>query len=360
MDSASPTIRNCVIHNCTAWAPPPAEGTKRDSGEPGNGGGIFMTNSSPVLDGCVISANTSIGDGGGMYVTTMSVPSIVNCLIIDNQTPDQDGGGIQFDIHASGDIINSTIVGNYCEERGGGIDVIDGSSVNVIGTIVWDNIADGGGDQIGIAGWDDPSAAYVSYSDVMGGEASVYIDTFFCPGCRLWWLDGNLNQNPHFVTGPLGDYYLYQLGPCIDAGGNSASSTGFDRTTTDTNHIGDTGTVDMGFHYPVLSRIELLWPGDASVVSSAPSLHWSTESYSTNGFVVVFYLFGLNPYWQTSFSTWSIAQVLIPWEGWDVPGALWTLIPSDTYVVWWVVGLDGNRSPISTVTSDEIWWFYKQ
>ncbi len=40
--------------------------------------------------------------------------------------------------------------------------------------------------------------------------------------------------------------------------------------------------------------------------------------------------------------------------------AHWTAIPSQTYVVWWVVGLDGNRSPISTVNSDEYGWFQKQ
>jgi hypothetical protein len=318
-----------------------------------------MTNSSPVLEGCVISANTSIGDGGGMFIASYSVPSIVNCLVIGNQVPDQDGGGIAFDSHVSGEIINSTIVGNYCEERGGGIDVIDGSSVNVINSIVWDNTADGGGDQIGIAGWDDPSAVYVSYSDVMGGEGGIFVDDFFCPDCRIWWLDGNLNQNPHFETGPLGDYYLYQLGPCIDAGGTAAATIGLDMATTNTNHIGDTGVVDIGFHYPVLSEIELLGPATGSILSEAPSLYWGADGHSNNGYVVNMLVFGLNPTWHTTFSTWVSAGVLLPWAGWDVPAVLWSAIPEDSYVVWWVLGLDVNRVPLDVVDSGGYTWFRK-
>ncbi len=96
------------------------------------------------------------------------------------------------------------------------------------------------------------------------------------------------------------------------------------------------------------------------MLSSEPTLQWSTESYSNNGFVVVFYLFGVNPFWQTIVSTYQFGNVFIPYEGWDMPSALWNAIPSQTYVVWWVMGLDWNRSPLASVRNDGYRWFQKQ
>ncbi|MBN2563290.1 MAG: hypothetical protein JXQ75_20410, partial [Phycisphaerae bacterium] len=63
--------------------------------------------------------------------------------------------------------------------------------------------------------------------------------------------------DPLFVDSPHGAYYLGQTAagqavqsPCIDAGSASASFLGLDFATTRTDHLPDTGIVDIGFHYP--------------------------------------------------------------------------------------------------------------
>ena len=85
---------------------------------------------------------------------------------------------------------------------------------------------------------------HVLYSNVQGGEN--YIDG-----------PGNINMDPMFVSGYLGDYYLSQISagqeidsPCIDAGSDASVNLGYNNKTTRTNGSFDTGIVDMGYHYP--------------------------------------------------------------------------------------------------------------
>jgi len=69
---------------------------------------------------------------------------------------------------------------------------------------------------------------------------------------------GNIDEDPLFVTGPDGDYYLSQTAagqpttsPCVDAGDPaSAMITG----TTRTDGIQDEGIVDMGYHFAVMEN----------------------------------------------------------------------------------------------------------
>ncbi|HPQ41531.1 MAG TPA: right-handed parallel beta-helix repeat-containing protein [bacterium] len=77
--------------------------------------------------------------------------------------------------------------------------------------------------------------------------------------------EGNISEDPLFVTGPGGDYYLSQVAagqagdsPCVDAGAADAAAVCFtpftgqyclDTLTTRTDAVEDSGVVDMGFHY---------------------------------------------------------------------------------------------------------------
>jgi hypothetical protein len=54
-----------------------------------------------------------------------------------------------------------------------------------------------------------------------------------------------------FETGPLGDYYLTTNSPFIDAGSCSAGDANLDTYTTQASEAVDSGTVDLGWHYPV-------------------------------------------------------------------------------------------------------------
>jgi len=75
----------------------------------------------------------------------------------------------------------------------------------------------------------------ITYSDIKGG----------------WSGTGNINADPMFITGPFGEYYLKVGSLCIDAGSGSAEDAGLFDRTTQVDGTPDTGTVDMGYHYPL-------------------------------------------------------------------------------------------------------------
>jgi hypothetical protein len=82
-----------------------------------------------------------------------------------------------------------------------------------------------------------------------------------------WPGEGNINADPLFVAGPLGDHYLSQVAaggpsdsPCVDAGSGPAKSTCYetadgmvclDQLTTRADRLGDGGRLDMGYHFPM-------------------------------------------------------------------------------------------------------------
>jgi len=214
IDNSSPTMTNCVISSCATAGPAPTMPGALDNDDIGNGGGIYLAESASAFDQCVIAGNSSASDGGGIYCTYSSI-SLINCNIVGNGSS-EDGGGIEANSNASVNILNCTIAGNSGSERGGGIDAINGSTVTVTNSILWGN--SGTGSQIGIAGWYAASFVTVRYSDVQGGQSGVFIDSDpdRCPDCTLFWESGNIDADPQFVGG--GDYHLTESSPCINAG----------------------------------------------------------------------------------------------------------------------------------------------
>jgi len=108
---------------------------------------------------------------------------------------------------------------------------------------------------------DQPSTLTISYSDVEGGQAGVNVES----GSTLNWGAGMIDENPDFKTGPYeGEHFLSQIvcgdpadSPCVDTG-DPASNVPWGTTRTDC--CCDSGTVDMGFHYPGLERL-VVGPG---------------------------------------------------------------------------------------------------
>ncbi len=58
----------------------------------------------------------------------------------------------------------------------------------------------------------------MSYSDVQGGQAGIYVET----EGTLNWGSGNIAADPLFVNATGGDVRLSPGSPCIDAGSNEA------------------------------------------------------------------------------------------------------------------------------------------
>ncbi|UCD84608.1 MAG: chitobiase/beta-hexosaminidase C-terminal domain-containing protein [Deltaproteobacteria bacterium] len=208
-----PTITNCKFSGNSAE----------------EGGGVYSNDSSPDIIGCTFNGNSAVR-GGGVNNTNNSSSTITNCIFIGNFSTAWGGAGLA-NLSSSPEINNCTFSGNSAVTNGGGIYNLN-SFATITNCILWGDSPD----EI----YDDSSSPTVTYSDIERGY----------PGT------GNIEDDPLFVTGPDGDYYLSQRAagqgvdsPCVDTGSDMAAALGMDDKTTRTDSETDTGIVDMGYHY---------------------------------------------------------------------------------------------------------------
>jgi subtilisin family serine protease len=247
-----------------------------NAGLVGQGGGIWCLNTSIFVSDSVISHNIANASGGAVYMLgEVGVPRFLNCLIANNLAG-RDGGGVSANWFVEPILANCTFAGNAAigtfghNDRtgvGGGFYCGYDSNCAIVDSIFWDNYALLGHEIAVGTGFEfelRPSTLAVSYTDIKGGLAEIYVEQ----DCNvLGWLPGepgygtNINADPLFVIGPLGDYYLSQIdakqskdSPCVDAGSDDVVAIGFTEHTTRTDEMFDAGIVDMGYHYP-LSRM---------------------------------------------------------------------------------------------------------
>ena len=239
------TIRDSKVNNNTVKGGRGGESMSYDGGNGGiaYGGGIYCnTNSKLTIENCTAALNTASGgkgadtfstvpgDGGdaygaGIYCNTNTESTITNCTNIYNQA----SGG-------SGGIRSEAPPGSDGNSYGGGIYYNAGGTKIIKDSIVRLNSPEQMAGQ---------NCNNVSYSNIGDGT---------CSGGT-----GNIDSDPCFVSGPLGDYYLSQIvagqavdSPCVDAGSDTAANLGLDYlVTTRTDQWVDVGIVDMGYHYPL-------------------------------------------------------------------------------------------------------------
>ena len=248
-DSSSPTLTNCTVSANTAhW-----------------GGGIFCDSSSPPLTNCTISGNTASERGGGIYCWLDSSPTLTNCTLSDN-TASEYGGGIGCFYDSSPTLTNCTISGNTASEYGGGIYCYS-SSPTLTDCTISGNTAGKAGGGIYCSGYDSPrilnSILWGDSPDEIGGDTS-YVRVTYSDVEGGWSGTGNIDEDPLFVAGLDGDYYLSHEeidgvdSPCLDGGYGAVEDYGLDGLTTcrdgsedgDDDGDGSTGPIDMGLHYP--------------------------------------------------------------------------------------------------------------
>jgi hypothetical protein len=174
------------------------------------------------INGNMISGNTSLEKGGGVYASSFNESGGGNITFINNMISDNssvEGGGIYSrtdGMGVSGDLslINNTISGNLCTDFGGGvfIEYHTGSVLNLYNNIVWGNSAPAGGD---IFMKIDPDDLYGLESNGFNNDCSAL------DGIWSGW-GGNINSDPRFQDPGNGDFHLKSTSPCIDAGTNSA------------------------------------------------------------------------------------------------------------------------------------------
>jgi parallel beta-helix repeat protein len=219
---SSPTIINNIIVGNTAL---------------GSGGGIYCYHSPDltIIDNNVIVANTADFRGGGIYSTSAEVaitnnwiayntveqygggisdwgssPSVDNNVIFGN-TAREWGAGVEF-WFSNPELRNNTIVGNVAIEKGGGLGC-GYSSLVIDNTIFSDNFALIGS-EIYIGTLPGPSTLSIYFSDVEGGQESIYVDY----ESTLLWGNGMIEDDPLFVYADKRDYRLLWGSPCIDSG----------------------------------------------------------------------------------------------------------------------------------------------
>ncbi len=223
--NSSPTITHCTItenkYSGVYFNETPSSAIIDNCIIAGNsaeyGCGIHCESSSPAITNCTIIANKRelyYSDGGGIYCSNYSSPTITNCIITRN-IADSRGGGIHCRYYSSPTITNCTITENEAHE-GGGIWCYAWASPIIINSILWNNSAEWG-PEIALCstyGGEKPSELTVSYSDVEGGEADAYVEE----GCTLNWGNGNIDDDPLFVNAGGRDFHLQDVSPCIGTG----------------------------------------------------------------------------------------------------------------------------------------------
>ncbi len=172
--SGSPTITNCTITRNEAYL---------------GCGGISSYDSAPTITNCTISENGSHFGYGGIWCSYFSYASIANCTIAENSA--EYFGGIHCDWKSHLTMTNCILWGN------------SGLAESEI-VIMYD------------------SSLTIGYSDVQGGEESVYVEE----GSTLVWKDGNIDADPLFAL--ESDYHLTSGSPCIDTGTDAGIDTDID------------------------------------------------------------------------------------------------------------------------------------
>jgi len=204
---SSPLIQNCLIDSCNAE---------------GHGGAIACYQADPLISNNTIINNHASGDGGGIFCEYYSDPTISNNTISFN-TSDLFGGGIRCYSYSDPIIDNNTITFNWCEDDGGGIRCTNSSPVisncNISSNTAMGGYGGGGislqnsnpeifGDTISFnvipESWADGGGIYCDQSSpTIWGNTIIYNEAYQCGG----GIDITYSSNPivydNYISGNL-------------------------------------------------------------------------------------------------------------------------------------------------------------
>lgn len=186
-------------------------------GSDNSGGGIYNEGMLTVMD-CVITGNTAVGEGGGIYNAWEKSLTIINSAIIENTAGY--GGGIEN--YGEMEVINCTVAGN----TGDGIENSNGT-LTLYNTIIAENT---GTDINDYAGTVQGSNNLTTFDDWTGeSENNILVDS----------------GQPLFEDAANGDYRLASGSQAIDGGDNSFVPSGLERDLAGNSRISN-GIVDIG------------------------------------------------------------------------------------------------------------------
>jgi parallel beta-helix repeat protein len=231
------------------------------------GGVLVMNDNLSLVVENYISRNTAHQYGGGIYLVNSNA-RVANNQIIDNQAGNLGGGAVILD--ASCAFENNLVSRNRASEGGAGIYISNSQS-----TLRHNTIADNGRNQSGDGLLLAPGAApSLSYNMIVGNDYGIrssggqprqtmrnsLFDNRLANYQGLEPGGSDLLADPQVVNGPLGPYYLAQVGagqqansPLLDACGETAQALDLHQLTTRVDGQPDRGLADIGFHFPRLA-----------------------------------------------------------------------------------------------------------
>jgi len=196
------------------------------------GGGLAVYGE-PTIARNVIRDNDAKKMGGGIYCQGGSASTIEYNVIAGNYA-NKRGGGIYANTNSAPLIRNNTVADNSTNNSGGGFACWRGAQPQIVNTIFWGNEASEG-PQLAIQ--ERQATVTVTYSDVQGGAADVYVH----PNATLIWGEGNLDADPRFAPDE-NDYHLMSVAGRWDPDARDADGN-------------DTGAwVLDGYHSPCIDR----------------------------------------------------------------------------------------------------------
>src|SRR3990172_3027565 len=170
------------------------------------GGGMYNIDSSPTVFNCTFTRNSAREYGGGMYSYWDSGLTLTKCTFSGNSAKSKDGwegyGGGMDNFMSDTALTNCTFSGNSAE-YGGGMYCYVESDLRVTNCILWGNTA-AQGNHIYLSDPHYMSTASISYSDIKGGIAEVFVGA----GYTLNWAEGNIDADPCFADPNKCDYHL--------------------------------------------------------------------------------------------------------------------------------------------------------
>ena len=226
------------------------------------GGGVYAFSWCKItITNNTFSGNSAEYDGSGvsgyLYYDSARL-NIYNNILFDIA---EHGGGVYAETYEGTiTITNNTFSENSANDYGGGVYVrlkhafsgCDSATLNIYNNILFDNIAnEGGNDGDDLCVFCDSYTNYIVsinlYNNDFSGNADFNIgqseDLYITLTDNYHHAD-NIQKDPQFVDPVNGDFHLKSNSPCIDKGNNSAPELPSTDFEGDPRIIG--GTVDIG------------------------------------------------------------------------------------------------------------------
>ncbi len=175
------------------------------------------------LTDCVIENNEVRRDGGGIFAFTSCNIHLNHILISGNQADRLGGGIYFNPYNGIGsnlELFNVTITGNAVVGgngdvwEGGGIYMTELTLASMVNCVIWNNRRSDELQQIYVNRRGLENELFIAYSDIENGEDGIEDNH----NVELIWGEGNIDADPLFVDPDDGDYHLNEDSPCIDTG----------------------------------------------------------------------------------------------------------------------------------------------